>query len=166
MKVVNVTSAAGPMFVNQMKCGPFREALTSKQVSWQQLENVMSAYYDAKDSGSEENEFGDTSKIYHISKALANAYTMIAARENPGLLINACTPGYIATDMTRSHWESAGKTAEEIGCKPVENGAMSPCHLLFSVEGSGKYYGSDGVRSPLHKYRGPGEDEYKSDDEE
>jgi len=165
-RVVNVTSAAGPMFVNQMPTGSLRGELTSKNVTLEQLENITSEFIKAKDAAVENDVvFGDTSKVYYFSKALANAYTIIAARENPELVVNACTPGYIATDMTRSHWESQGKSPEDIGCKPVECGAYSPCSLLFEVEGSGRYYGSDAVRSPLHKYRGPGEPEYMSDAE-
>ena len=165
-RVVNVTSAAGPMFVNQMPAGTLRGELTSKNVTVEQLENITSEFIKTKDAGVENDVvFGDTSKVYYFSKALANAYTIIAARENPELVVNACTPGYIATDMTRSHWESQGKSPEEIGAKPVECGAYAPCSLLFEVEGSGRYYGSDAVRSPLDKYRGPGEPEYVSDAE-
>lgn len=43
--------------------------------------------------------FGDKGQGYSVSKACVNAITAILARENPGLTINACCPGWVATDM-------------------------------------------------------------------
>jgi hypothetical protein len=39
------------------------------------------------------------------------------ARHHPTLRINSCTPGFIETDMTRSHAVSRGKTPAELGMK-------------------------------------------------
>jgi len=36
---------------------------------------------------------------YAISKAFVNAIAAILARENPGLVINNCCPGWVNTDM-------------------------------------------------------------------
>jgi len=162
-KVVNVTSGAGPMYVNYMNPGNFKNELISKDITWNQIETIMSTFMTAKDSGTKTPHFADMSRVYHFSKALANAYTLLIAREHPDLVINACTPGYIATDLVRSHWESQGKTPDQIGCKPVEEGAHCPCKLLFDVTTSGSYYGGDGVRSPLHKFRRIGEPEYHAE---
>ena len=109
--------------VHQMKAGVSKDALISKQVTWTQLEDIMASFITAKESDIEAHPFGDLDKVYYFSKALANAYTMLIAREYPDLLINACTPGFIATDMTRHRWESVGKTPAEVGCKTV-----SRCH--------------------------------------
>ena len=43
--------------------------------------------------------FGDKGQGYSVSKACVNAITAILARENPGLVINACCPGWVDTDM-------------------------------------------------------------------
>jgi hypothetical protein len=82
---------------------------------------------------------------------------MILAREHPSLHVNACTPGFIATDMTRHYAESQGKAPAELGMKSPAEGARAPMHLLFgALEGNGNYYGSDAKRSPLDRYRAPG----------
>jgi NAD(P)-dependent dehydrogenase (short-subunit alcohol dehydrogenase family) len=54
----------------------------------------------------------DDGEPYGLSKACANSYTMILACTHPSLRVNACTPGFIATDMTRPYAVSAGKTPE------------------------------------------------------
>ena len=86
---------------------------------------------------------------------------MILARENPGLVINACTPGFIETDMTRPTAEARGAAPAELGMKPPAAGTVAILFLLFGrPHGSGHYYGSDAKRSPLDRYRAPGSPEY------
>jgi len=98
------------------------------------------------------------SDTYGLSKACANSYTLCLAREHPSLSINACTPGWIDTDLTRYHAEASGKSPTELGMKPASQGTRSALHLLFeALEGNGRYYGSDAVRSPLDAYRAPGD---------
>ena len=76
---------------------------------------------------------------------------MLLAKMNPKLLISCCTPGFIDTKLTAGF--GATKTPEE-GTVAIKN-----C-LFGQLDGSGWYYGSDGVRSPLHFMRSPGEPEY------
>lgn len=66
--------------------------------------------------------------------------------------------GYVLTDLTKGM--GASKTPEESNCH------VAPLHLIFGdeIEGNGRYYGSDAVRSPLDRYRGPGDPPYVSDD--
>ena len=90
---------------------------------------------------------------------------MILARENPTKIINSCTPGYILTDLTQSHADKAGKTPEEMGMKDTEAGAKAPVHCLFGDVGHGWYYGSDCKRSPIDRYRSPGEPEFTEENE-
>jgi NAD(P)-dependent dehydrogenase (short-subunit alcohol dehydrogenase family) len=98
---------------------------------------------------------------YGLSKACANSYTMILAREHSNLRVNACTPGFIATDMTKPYAESTGKSPAELGMKTPAEGARAPMHLLFGTfEGNGWFFGSDGKRSPLDRYRAPGSAEF------
>ena len=99
---------------------------------------------------------GDGS-AYGLSKAFSNAYTRHLAREYPQFVINACTPGFIYTDLTREYEARSGITPEELGMKSPRDGARSAMFLLFGEpEGSGHYYGSDAKRSPLDRYRAPG----------
>ena len=97
--------------------------------------------------------------VYGASKALVGAYTHLYAKANPDLIVNAVTPGWIMTDMTKG---SAAKN-------PPSMGAVPPCFLMMdeglAKEPTGRYYGSDCVRSPLHLYRGPGDPPYVSDED-
>jgi len=101
-----------------------------------------------------------------LLQASLNVYTQQVARKHDGrLFVNSCSPGYIATDLTKG----MGAT------NPPEKGTVAPLALLFSAlppgaatseptvksGGSGRYYGSDAVRSPLNRYRGPGDPPYE-----
>ena len=95
-----------------------------------------------------------------------NAYTTELARRFPGILINSCTPGVIETV------ENSGKRPAVIGLKSPEDeeGTKAAVYLMMGdleadIPGyeSGRYYGSDAVRSPLHRYRGPGEPAYEGE---
>ena len=87
-----------------------------------------------------------------------NAFTLAFAREHPALHVNACTPGFIETDLTRPYLERSGKSAAEMGMKPPAAGTRAPMYLLFGeLDGNARYYGSDAVRSPLDRYRAPGD---------
>lgn len=143
-KVVFVSSAAGPMFVE--KCNPDTQyLLLKKDITWIEIENIVNSC-DAVDDAT----------IYGLSKACLNAYMHIASREHQDLCINACTPGLIDTDLTKSFDISNKKSPYE--------GTHSTFFLLFeSPGGSGKFLGSDCLRSPLNKYRGPGDPEYSGE---
>merc|ERR1712032_494574 len=97
-------------------------------------------------------EVGPTAQgfaAYSLTKAILHKYTEISARENPTLKVSVCTPGFSATN----------KIVKRMGARRTpEEGAESTLHCLFAeLEGSGFYYGSDCVRSPLHFMRHPGE---------
>ncbi|MEP1472523.1 MAG: SDR family NAD(P)-dependent oxidoreductase [Halieaceae bacterium] len=155
-RVVNITSAAGPKFVSECP-EDLRDFLTDPGIEWADLESRMNEYLDA-DTGSLSDQGLRNEDAYGLSKACANSLTLWLARENPNLKINACTPGWIDTDLTRYHAEASGKSATELGMKSPSDGARSALHLLFeTLEGNGRYYGSDAVRSPLDAYRAPGD---------
>lgn len=161
-RIVNVTSAAGPSFV--ATCSPERQRLlTDPELQWSSLRALLDECL-AVEGGKEAfaaRGLGD-GNAYGLSKACANAYTLLLARQHPGLRVNACTPGFIETDMTRGHAESQGKTPAEMGMQPPSHGARSPMFLLFGeLEGNGRYYGSDAQRSPLDRYRSPGSEPYR-----
>lgn len=163
-RVVNVTSASGPMFV--AKCSPERRrALLDPESEWANLEAIMGEciVLGRDKSAFEAAGFGD-GDAYGLSKACTNAYTLQLARRHPDLHINACTPGFIETDMTRAYAASQRKTPAELGMKAPEDGARSPLFVLFAeLEGNGWYYGSDAKRSPLDAYRAPGSPPYAGD---
>ena len=181
-RIVNVSSGAAPMFVE--KCTPARLAtLISKSAS---IDDIVAAANDflsllaaAKEDGGaamsaagyprpDPNSFFGMDPwqqlVYGASKAFVNSYTVaLAASFGPAspLTVNACTPGFIATDMTKPLFESIGKSATEAGAQPVEAGTRAILFLLFGQPGgSGWYFGSDAVRSPMHKYRAPGTPAY------
>ena len=163
-RVVNITSASGPNFV--ARCSPERQRVfTDANIEWPTIaalieeslaiQNGRGAFADAG--------LGD-GNAYGLSKACANCYTMLFARENPNLRINACTPGFIETDLTRPYLESSGRSADSFGMKSPSEGTRAAIYLLFGEpEDNGWYYGSDAKRSPLDRYRSPGDPPYKGD---
>ena len=160
-RVVNITSAAGPMFVSS--CSETRrDMLTDPDVTRKQIQGLID---EAVSIGAGDGDFTarglGSGGAYGISKACANAATLELSRTHPQLVINACTPGYIETDMTRPHAIVRGKTPAEMGMKPPAAGTHSAAFLLLGKPGaSGQYYGSDAVRSPLDRYRSPGDPPY------
>lgn len=150
-RVVNIASASGPMFV--LGCGvqDLKQKLANPKEfvsDISELDKIALGYSGMMDYG------GDS---YGVSKALLNAYTVLHAIQEPELIINSCSPGFIKTDLTID----AGLGASN----PPSMGAFAPCELLLSSEfeaprPTGRYYGSDAVRSPLDSYRGPGEPPY------
>lgn len=161
-RIVNVSSASGPTFVS--KCSPERQKqLTHPDVTWAEVEAAMAACLEiAASNGSfSDAGFGDGS-AYGLSKACLNAYTIELARNHPKLIVNACTPGFIETDLTRHY--AAGKSAKDMGMKSPAEGTKASLHLLLGDPGgSGWYFGSDAQRSPLDRYRSPGDPPYTGD---
>lgn len=165
-RIVNVTSASGPSFV--ATCSPeWQRFFTDEPITWPRLQAFIDECLALSAQGPSGNQaafaakgLGDGSP-YGLSKACANSYTLLLAREHPNLHVNACTPGFIETDMTRHYAESSGKSPAALGMKTPADGARAPMHLLFgSLQGNGRFYGSDAKRSPLDRYRAPGSPEY------
>lgn len=163
-RIVNVSSASGPNFVSA--CSAERKAqLTDPTVTWERIQalideclEIAAAHGDFAAAG-----FG-RKDAYGLSKACLNAYTIALARAHPTLTINACTPGFIETDLTRPYAETQGKAPSDLGMKPPEAGTKAPLHLLFGEPGgSGWYFGSDALRSPIDRYRSPGDPPYTGD---
>ena len=157
-RVVNVTSASGPLYLAGSS-NETKKLLTNPEVSWTEIEKFMSECL--KLESERTTDWGGDWSAYGISKACTNAYSIYLAKKNPNLTINACTPGFIETDLTRPMAESNGKTPAEMGMKSPEEGVSASVFLLMgNPSGSGHYYGSDCVRSPLDKYRAPGDPPY------
>ncbi|MEN0063955.1 MAG: SDR family NAD(P)-dependent oxidoreductase [Myxococcota bacterium] len=158
-RVVNITSASGPNFVSATEPKQ-RWQFTDPDITREALNTLIDVCLKAGGpDGLKQLGFGQ--EVYGLSKALANAYTTLLAREYPELWVNACTPGFIETDLTRRFAQTSGRTPAEMGMKQPEDGARAPMHLLFGeLEGNGWYYGSDAVRSPIDRYRSPGDPPY------
>ncbi len=154
-RIVNVSSAAGPNFV--ARCDPERQHFfRDAEMTWERLEQFMQECGELEDLSS--LGLGSASP-YGLSKACANSYTMCLAKRHPRLLVNACTPGFVDTDLGREFL--GARTPAEAGMKTPAEGARVVMFLLFGrPRGTGDYYGSDGLRSPLHRYRAPGTPEY------
>ena len=169
-----MSSGAGPMFLQ--KCSEStKELLANKQnVTWEEIENnvILPAIMISQDSSLSDEEkartisekgLGQMSGIYFygLAKACVNTYTFSMANIHPNIIMNSCSPGFIDTDLTKPWAVSSGKTPEEMGMLPVEKGTIAPVHLLMgTLEGNGRYYGSDAKRSPMHKTRNPNTPEY------
>ena len=163
-RIVNLTSAAGPNFVSE--CSPEQQGFfLDSDIEWSALDAFMQkcvALDGDKDAFAAQGL--DSGEPYGLSKACANSYTRLLARKQPNLRINACTPGFIETDLTRPYAEAQNKLPSEMGMKPPVEGTKSALFLLFGEpEGSGDYYGSDAKRSPLDRYRAPGAPAYTGD---
>jgi len=81
-RVVNVSSASGPWFLNKASA-QVKAVLMNPGVTWAEIEEQAHALAGKDD--------------YGLSKACINAFTMLLAREYPQFRINACSPGYIPT---------------------------------------------------------------------
>lgn len=138
-RIVNVGSGAGPMFFDMLETdqkkkyvAPMEEGEIEKEIG--RIESM-----------------GDGFAAYAGSKALLGCYTMDLAKKNPELMVSIITPGFIKTSMT------AGMGAN----KSPEEGTVSIRKCLFEdLPSSGYFWGSDGLRSPFHCGRNPGEPEF------
>lgn len=174
-RVVHVSSGVAPSFVS--KCAPHRaRALTTPAASPGEVLRAAREYLGAlqaapADGGAALAALGYPSAdgddpaasqaAYGASKAFVNALTLAQAAPlgAAGVAVNACSPGFIATDMTARFF--TGKTPAEAGALPPAAATRVVTHLLFGDGvGAGRYYGSDAKRSPLDRYRAPGEPEY------
>ena len=150
-RIVNIASAAGPIFVSN--CDD-PDLVTKLSQPW----TIPGGIQELDQIASDESKCGGGGDAYGFSKALVSAYTWWLAKEHPNLIINAITPGFIKTDMTSAMGAS----------NPPFQGAIPPIWLLMSEEltkvPTGRYYGSDCKRSPLDTYRGPGDPVYEGPD--
>uniref|UniRef100_A0AC34Q375 Uncharacterized protein n=1 Tax=Panagrolaimus sp. JU765 TaxID=591449 RepID=A0AC34Q375_9BILA len=70
----------------------------------------------AKDDTKKENGFPESA--YRVSKAAEIALTMIQHQRHKDLIINACCPGFVATDLTKHR-----------GYLTIQEGADTPVYL-------------------------------------
>ena len=163
-RIVNVTSASGPTFVSGSS-DETKKLLTNPAITWTEIQDYMDKCVDASTNNDIiSDNVSSIDSAYGLSKACTNAYTIFLARQHPNIKVNACTPGFIETDMTRHMAVSGGKTPAEMGMLSPEEGTSASLFLLMgNPEASGYYYGSDCLRSPLDRYRSPGDPPYNGD---
>ena len=170
-RLVHISSGSGPMFVAALPPDriPF---FVNPSGSWADIDAAAQSFLadaDAAAQGSDALAWAGVSTpgiaevryaAYGFSKAALNVLTMQQARAWPELLVTGCSPGFIITDLTTAMMGRRGSTPEAAGALPPDKGTIAPWKLLFGDVVSGRYYGSDGLRSPLDKYRSPGSPEY------
>ncbi|KAL7546981.1 hypothetical protein ACHAWF_010301 [Thalassiosira exigua] len=139
-RIVNVGSGSGPDFFNMLSTKEQKERYVNPMTEEEIEAEIRSI-----------ERSGDVYAAYAGSKALLACYTLSLARDHPNLTVSIITPGWIDTNMTRG----MGAT------KAPSEGTVSLRKCLFEdLGGSGRFWGSDGLRSPLHFLRNPGEPEY------
>ena len=163
-RIVNVTSASGPIFLSGYS-DETKKLLVNPGITWTEIHDYLDKCVDASTNNNISSVHNSIlGSAYGLSKACTNAYTMFLAGQHPNLTVNACTPGFIETDLTRPMAVAGGKTPAEMGMKSPEEGASASVFLLMgNPEGSGHYYGSDCLRSPIDRYRSPGDPPYTGD---
>jgi carbonyl reductase 1 len=116
-RLVNVSSMAGKL----NKYSPqLRDAFIAASKSGvDDCTSLMQDFTKAVQEG-KEKELGWPSAAYAVSKAGTTASTKAIAAQNDKVLINACCPGYVNTDMTKGN-----------GVKTPDQGAKTPVMLAL-----------------------------------
>lgn len=126
-RIVNIASEAGHLSI--FKSESKRNTISSSSLTIDELNEFMLAFVEAVET-EKHTEEGWPNTCYGTSKAAVIALTKILARQEPNIMVNACCPGYCATDMS-SH--RGKKTAEE--------GARTPAMLAtLDSFASGGFY--------------------------
>ncbi len=144
-RIVNVGSGAGPMFVSDILSDRQEKSRFVGPMDRDEIEEGIDMV----------TNMNDDYAAYAGSKALLACYSMMLARQHPNLSISILSPGYIQTNMTKGY----GAT------KSPSEGTVSLRKCLFDDLGgmSGYFWGSDGLRSPLHYLRNPGDPEFNGE---
>ncbi|KAK3640737.1 hypothetical protein LTR56_004440 [Elasticomyces elasticus] len=120
-RMVNVSSMSGKL--NKYSEEIRNAFLQAAQLDVPAVTALMEKFKSAVSEG-KEKEAGFPSAAYAVSKAGETAFTKVIAMEeakrNRGVLVNACCPGYVKTDMTRGG-----------GAKTPDEGAQTPVMLAL-----------------------------------
>lgn len=120
-RLVNVSSMAGKL--NKYSDEIRNAFLEASQTDVPAVTALMEKFKAAVEDG-REKEAGFPSAAYAVSKAGETAFTkaiaMEEAKRGRGVLVNACCPGYVNTDMTKGN-----------GTKTTDEGAKTPVMLAL-----------------------------------
>ena len=95
-RIVTVASMAGRL---SQVSPSLQVRFSSSQLTFPELHEIINKFESATADGSH-LKLGYSNTNYGMSKLAIIAATKIWARENPGIAINCCCPGYCRTDMT------------------------------------------------------------------
>jgi len=134
-RVVNVSAGVGHIAAHKVR-SPLGNLLSNESLTTADVEAFGHEVVEAARSGGKarlEERFG-YSHAYGLSKLCLSAATRTLAREHADWTVQACSPGFVKTDLT------AGSAAKAL---PVR-GAEVVAHLAISkerwVQGSGKFF--------------------------
>ncbi|XP_041866320.1 carbonyl reductase [NADPH] 1-like [Melanotaenia boesemani] len=133
-RVVNMSSFVGSQTLN--KCSPeLQQRFRSNDITEDELVGLMQRFVDEAKRGEHKNS-GWPDTAYGISKTGLTTLSLILARRlskerpNDGILLSACCPGWVQTDM-------GGKRGE----KSPEEGAITPVYLALLPPGATEPHG-------------------------
>uniref|UniRef100_A0A3B5BGU9 Carbonyl reductase 1 n=1 Tax=Stegastes partitus TaxID=144197 RepID=A0A3B5BGU9_9TELE len=133
-RVVNVSSFVGSRTLNN--CSPdLQQRFRSEDITEDELAGLMQRFVDTAQKGKHKDD-GWPETAYGVSKTGLTTLSMIRARRlskerpNDGILLNACCPGWVRTDM-------AGDKAP----KSPDEGAVTPVYLALLSAGATEPHG-------------------------
>lgn len=140
-RMINITSSVGKLDkYSEEIAAAFRDAA---KTSTDAVSDVMQRFQKASESNDAEKgvkDAGFPAAAYATSKAGANAVTMALAAEERskgrGVLVNACCPGFVNTELTKGR-----------GKRTVDEGAKTPVFLALNDIGgkSGEFWYNEEV---------------------
>ena len=152
-RIVNVSSTASSL---KNYSDSIKARFRSSSMTLEDLENMMIEYQECANQGTE-GQNGWPTQSYAVSKAAMNAMTAILARDNQGLIINSCCPGWVATDMGKMINSRPPKSPGRFARRPQiagiadrsssAEGARIPIRLGFGdiQNVTGRYFGNNSI---------------------
>jgi len=136
-RIVNVSSVASEQLSSYSD--ELRAQLLAPDLRLDTIDDLATDYLLSVESDTLRQSGWAAADPYSVSKVCVNAMTAVLARQNPGVLINCCCPGWVASDMGHQ----VGKPP-----KSLEDGAKIPVKLAVGAIGdvSGKYWSNPSIR--------------------
>ncbi|KAG8626145.1 hypothetical protein KVT40_006546 [Elsinoe batatas] len=134
-RIVNISSTGSSLHHYSPS---IKSTFRSSSLTVPQLDDLAEDFLSSSARGDSSSSGFGGANGYSFSKAAINALTAILARENRGVVVNCCCPGWVDTEMGNI----VGKPS-----KTPEEGARIPVRLAVGdVQGvSGGYWGNEGV---------------------